>query len=78
MTRLRTIGIAAMLAFASLAGAEDKTAKPKNPVSCDQIVEAYKHSQSVDKTADMFLVDQSRVAQCLKAAGITDPRNNDR
>jgi len=76
MTRLRTIGVVAMLAFASLAGAEDKAAKPKNPISCDQIVETYKVAQAVDKTAQTLLVDQSRVAECLKAAGITPWNDN--
>lgn len=79
MTKVGTMVIAALFALVAAAGAaeeQDKAAKPV--VSCDKIVEAYKVSKSVDGTADMFLIDQSRVVECLKAAGITAPLEDDR
>ena len=79
MTGLRIMGVVAMLGFASVTSAEEKSGKAAKPlITCDQIVETYKHNHSVDQTADALLVDQSRVAQCLKAAGITAPPENDR
>jgi hypothetical protein len=74
MTKAGRIVLAALLALGAVAHAaeeKDKAAKPV--VSCDKIVEAYKVSKSVDQTADTFLIDQSRVAECLKAAGIAAP-----
>jgi len=78
---MRTAMLAAIAAVA-LAGtaalaASDEKAPAKPLVSCDKIVETYKLNKSVDETSDALMVDQSRVAECLKAAGIT-PSENDR
>jgi len=78
MTKVGTMVIAALLALVAAAGAaeeKDKAAKPV--ISCDKIVETYKVSKSVDGTAATFLIDQSRVVECLKAAGITAPLEDD-
>lgn len=77
-----TVGVVAVLALAVAAGAENKEAAEKAKdakpaVSCEQLVETYKKNNSVDETSSMYLVDQSRVAQCLKAAGITAPAEDD-
>lgn len=68
-----------LLAFTTLAAATEPAAKSeKQPViSCDQIVKVYKDKQSVDATSQALFVDQSRVAQCLKAAGIDSPPEDD-
>jgi hypothetical protein len=79
MTKAGTTVFAALLALVAPAGAaeeKDKAAKPVVP--CDRIVEAYKTNNSVDGTADTFLIDQSRVVECLKAAGIATPLEDDR
>ena len=79
MKTLRATMALGMLGLAALgfaAGPEKKSDKPV--VSCAQIVETYKVNQSVDETADALEVDQSRVAACLKAAGIKLPSENDR
>ncbi len=79
MMKADTMVIAALLAFGSVAGAaEEKDKAPKPVVSCDKIVEAYKVSKSVDGTADLFLIDQSRVVECLKGAGIATPLEDNR
>ena len=80
MAKAGMMGIAALLALVATATAgaaeeKDKAAKPV--VSCDKIVETYKVSKSVDGTATTFLVDQSRVVECLKAAGISAPLEDD-
>ena len=64
-----------LLAFTTPVAATEPAAKSeKKPViSCDQIVKAYKDNHSVDTTAQTLFVDESRVAQCLKAAGIDSP-----
>ena len=69
--RAGIVALAAVIASSVLAGAaaEEKDAKPL--ISCDKIVETYKHNNSVDETSSALVVDQSRVAECLKAAGIT-------
>jgi hypothetical protein len=61
--------VAALAVVAS--GAEEKPQKPVIP--CDKIVETYKLNKSVDETSDALLVDESRVMECLKAAGISAP-----
>ena len=66
----------AVLRGQGAAGPEAKAEKPV--VSCDKILETYKVNQSVDETADALEVDQSRVAACLKGAGIKVPNENDR
>jgi len=70
------LGMLGLAALVVAAGPEAKTDKPV--VSCNQILETYKVNQSVDETADALEVDQSRVAACLKAAGIKLPNENDR
>ena len=74
---LRAIQLATVVALASaaLAGAAESAEKPL--VSCDKVVEAYKTNGSVDETASTLMVDQTRVAQCLKAAGIATPPEAD-
>ena len=69
-----------LLAFTMPAAATEPAAKAeKKPVvSCDEIVKTYKANQSVDATAQALFVDQSRVAQCLKAAGIDSPLEDNR
>jgi hypothetical protein len=68
-----------LLAFTTPAAAAEPPAKSeKEPViSCDQIVKVYKDNQSVDATSQVLFVDQSQVAQCLKAAGIDSPPEDD-
>ena len=78
MTTVRIVGVAAAFALATVALAEDKPKTEKPLIGCDKIVETYKTNHSVDGTADALFVDQSRVAQCLKAAGITAPPEDDR
>jgi len=56
---------------------EPKAKPPGAVVTCDAIVEAYKKAHSVDTVADQYFVDQSRVAACLKDAGITVPNEDD-
>ena len=70
------LGMLGLAALVVAAGPEAKTDQPV--VSCNQILETYKVNQSVDETADALEVDQSRVAACLKAAGIKQPNENDR
>jgi hypothetical protein len=72
------VGVAAMMMLAAVASAaapDEKAAKPL--IACDKIVETYKLNKSVDETSDTLMVDQSRVAECLKAAGITNPSEDD-
>jgi hypothetical protein len=79
MMRILTIGVVAATAFATMAVATEPEKKPEKPiVSCEKIVEFYKGSLSVDETSDGMLVDQSRVVECLKAAGIDLPNEYDR
>ena len=68
---------AVLLACAPLAAvaADEKADKPL--IACDKIVETYKVNQSVDETSSALMVDQSRVAECLKAAGVTAPSETD-
>jgi hypothetical protein len=74
-----TIGVVAATAFATMAVATEPEKKPEKPiVSCDKIVEFYKGSLSVDETSDAMLIEQSRVEECLKAAGIDMPNEYDR
>jgi len=70
------LGMLGLAALVAAAGPEAKAEKPV--VSCDKILETYKVNQSVDETADALEVDQSRVAACLKGAGIKVPNENDR
>ena len=80
MTRtwMAIAGGAAILAVVPMVGATEHDKAAKKPlVSRAQIVETYKKNTSVDETSDALLVDQSVVAACLKAAGIT-PNEQDR
>jgi hypothetical protein len=77
--RVATLGMTAALAMAAavtVMAAEEKAA-PKPLIPCDKIVETYKTNNSVDETSDALFVDESRVAECLKAAGITAPAEDD-
>ena len=69
-----------LLAFTTPAAAAEPAAKSeKKPVvSCDQIVKVYKDNHSVDVTSQALFVEPSRVAQCLKAAGIDSPPEDNR
>jgi len=79
MTTIRTIVVAIGLTIATVAAAADTPKEGDKPVvSCDKIVETYKVNKSVDETAAVLKVDQSRVASCLKTAGITAPSEYDR
>lgn len=80
MTMTRTLILALpTLVFAATGEAADTDKKSEKPlVTCAQIVEVYKMSHSVDQTSDTLKVDQSRVAECVKAAGISDPAQNNR
>ena len=72
--------IAGTLVVSGAANAAEPAGKgtgKKPVVNCAQIVETYKTNSSVDQTADALFVDQSVVAACLKAAGIT-PTEMDR
>lgn len=70
------IGLVAAIGMTAAASAADE--KPAKPmVSCDKIVETYNHNKSVDETSDTLMVDESRVTECLKAAGITAPAEDD-
>ena len=73
-TMTRAAAIALWVLAGVAAGGEQKAEKPV--VSCDAIVKFYKDSHSVDETSGALKVDQSRVAECLKAAGI-QPANED-
>ena len=76
--RFGVTAVITLMATAALAATDatgDKSDKPR--VSCDKIVETYKLNKSVDETSDTLFVDESRVTECLKAAGIT-PNENDR
>ena len=74
--RARIFGVAVVLAAGvALAGPQEPA--PKSPVSCDKIVETYKAGKSVDETASALMVDQSRVVECLKAAGVSVPDEAD-
>lgn len=75
--RIAVVGIAAMMTLAAVAIAapEENAAKPL--IACDKVVETYKVNHSVDQTAAALMVDQSRVTECLKGAGITDPSEAD-
>ncbi len=82
MTTVRTtVAVVALgLGLARVTSAAEpqaKSAEKKPLVTCKQIVETYKVNQSVDETADSLFVDQSVVAACLEAAGIT-PNKYDR
>lgn len=78
MKTIRVLG-AATLAFAVSATAAEQAGKAEKPVvSCNQIVEFYKVNKSVDGTSSALLVDQARVAECLKAAGIATPTEDNR
>ena len=73
------VGMAAVatmvVAVAVAASAAEEKAKPLIP--CDKIVETYKVNKSVDETSDALMVDESRVTECLKAAGIAAPAEDD-
>ena len=78
--RAGTLAAMALMTLAATAvlAADEKAPAPAKPlVSCDKIVEMYKLNNSVDETAGTLMIEQSRVAECLKAAGIT-PSENDR
>jgi hypothetical protein len=80
MRPTHTAVVILLLAFTAPAAATEPAAKPeKKPVvNCDEIVKVYKDNQSVDATSQALFVDQSRVAQCLKAAGIDSPPEDNR
>jgi hypothetical protein len=70
---------AAVALAASVGAAEEKDkAAAKPSITCEKIVETYKRSKSVDETAGALFVDQKRVAECLKAAGISAPLEDNR
>jgi hypothetical protein len=73
-----TLAVIASMVLAGTAAfaASDEKAPAKPLISCDKVVETYKLNKSVDETSDTLMVDQSRVTECLKAAGIT-PSEND-
>ena len=73
---LAAIAVVALAGTAVLAAADEK-APAKPVISCEKIVETYKLNKSVDETSDTLFVDQSRVVECLKAAGIAAPAEND-
>ena len=73
---LAAIAAVALAGTAAFAAADEK-APAKPLISCDKIVETYKLNDSVDETSDTLMVDESRVAECLKAAGITAPAEDD-
>ena len=77
MKHVFTMTLAAVVALATVAGAAEQAGQ-KQVVDCKQIVEVYKANQSVDQTSSALKVDQKRVAECLKAAGIATPNENDR
>ena len=77
MAYVCTMTLAAVVALATVAGAAEQAAQ-KPVVDCKEIVEVYKASQSVDQTSSALKVDQKRIAECLKAAGIATPNENDR
>jgi hypothetical protein len=74
-TGIGAIAVVMALAALAVAAPEEQGAKPL--IACDKIVETYKVNQSVDQTASALMVDQSRVAECLKGAGITAPSEDD-
>ena len=74
--RTITMVLAAALALPTAAGAVEQEGK-KPVVTCTEIVEVYKQNQSVDQTSAVLKVDQKRVAECVKSAGLT-PSENDR
>src|SRR5262249_37898042 len=76
MTHMCTMTLAAV-ALATVAVAAEQAAQ-KPGVDCQQIVEVYKGNQSVDQASSALKVDQKRIAECLKAAGIATPNENDR
>ena len=85
MTTARTILVVATvtLGFAAITRAAEPQATGKKTggkpvVTCDEIVKTFKRNNSVDETADSLMVDQSRVAACLKGAGIKAPPEYDR
>ena len=85
MTTPRTMLVVATvtLGFAAMTGAAEPQATGKKTggkpvVTCDEIVKTFKGNNSVDETADSLMVDQSRVAACLKGAGIKTPPEYDR
>ena len=73
---LAAIAAVALAGTAALAASDEK-APAKPLISCDKIVETYKLNKSVDETSDTLFVDESRVAECLKAAGITPSENDE-
>jgi hypothetical protein len=73
---LAAIAVVALAGTAAFAASDEK-APAKPLVSCDKIVETYKLNKSVDETSDTLMVDESRVTECLKAAGITAPAEDD-
>ena len=74
-TMLAAIAVMTLAGTAAFAADEKAPAKPL--VSCDKIVETYKLNKSVDETSDTLMVDESRVAECLKAAGITPSEDDE-
>jgi len=76
--RTGIVGVAAVMMLAAVASAaapDEKAAKPL--IACDKIVATYKLNNSVDQTSAALMVDQSRVTECLKGAGITAPSEAD-
>jgi len=77
MRRAVAIGVLAATLTAAAALADQHEGKQDAAVKCEPVVEAYKHNSSVAQTAQTFLIDQSRVVECLKAAGIKSPKDVD-
>ena len=71
--RAGSVGITAVMTMAAAVA----VAAPAPLIPCDKIVETYKANKSVDATSDALMVDESRVTECLKAAGITAPAEDD-
>jgi purine nucleoside phosphorylase len=73
-TRTVIVAIATVLALATAAVAAESDKRAEKPVvTCSEIIQVYKDSQSVDQTSTQLLVDQSRVKKCVKATGMDRP-----
>jgi len=77
MIAIRTTTFMMAFTLATIAEAAEQSGQ-KPVVECKEIVEVYKVNQSVDQTSSALKVDQKRIAECLKAAGIATPNENDR
>jgi hypothetical protein len=79
MRATHTAAAVLVLALATPAAAAEPGVKAEKPlIPCDKIVETYKVNHSVDQTAAALYVDEARVAECLKAAGVKQPQEDDR